>query len=82
MESFDQELLTKFLVFISGCPRLPMDGLRPPLMLTSADGNDSVLPRAHTCFNQLVLPEYSSMAILEERLLFALNNSNDGFHIS
>jgi E3 ubiquitin-protein ligase HUWE1 len=82
LESFDQEMLVKFLVFVSGCPCLPVDGLNPSLMLTSIDGNDSVLPRAHTCFNQLVLPQYSSMRILEEKLLFALNNSNDGFHIS
>ena len=82
LESFDQEMLVKFLVFVSGCPCLPVDGLYPSLMLTSIEGNDSVLPRAHTCFNQLVLPQYSSMRVFEEKLLFALNNSNDGFHIS
>jgi len=82
LESFDQEMLVKFLVFVSGCPCLPVDGLHPSLMLTSIDGNDSVLPRAHTCFNQLVLPQYSSIKVFEEKLRFALNNSNDGFHIN
>ena len=38
--------------------------------------------QAHTCFNQLVLPAYSSQAILAERLAFALQNTDDGFHIS
>lgn len=41
-----------------------------------------VLPRAHTCFNQLVLPAYSTDLILEERLLFALSNTEQGFFMS
>jgi len=33
------------------------------------------LPSAHTCFNHLLLPEYSSKEKLREKLLIAINNS-------
>lgn len=35
----------------------------------------SRLPTAHTCFNVLLLPEYSNKEKLEERLLKAINYS-------
>ncbi|KAG6469888.1 hypothetical protein ZIOFF_070821 [Zingiber officinale] len=37
------------------------------------------LPFAHTCFNQLDLPEYSSREQLEERLLLAIHEASEGF---
>jgi hypothetical protein len=43
---------------------------------------DHTLPRAHTCFNQLVLPKYSSMKILTEQLTYALDNTDAGFYMS
>ena len=82
LDAFDQENLSRFLSFVTGCPSLPVDGLQPPLMLTHTEGTDSVLPRAHTCFNQLVLPKYSSFEVLKERLTYALNNSNEEFHMA
>ncbi len=94
----DAVSLARFLAFVTGCATLPVDGLKPPLMLTrhaddsssvNSDNNDNnedsknlYLPVAHTCFNQIVLPEYSSKEILSERLLYALNNATDGFFIS
>lgn len=36
---------------------------------------DSFFPIAHTCFNGLDLPCYSSKAILQERLLYAIENT-------
>lgn len=38
----------------------------------------SRLPSAHTCFNHLLLPEYSSKEKLRERLLAAIHNA-EGF---
>ena len=59
-----------------------------PLYTTQAlnitQGVDMVedsLPKAHTCFNQLVLPPYSSFAKLKERILFAVANS-EGFELA
>lgn len=35
---------------------------------------DRLLPRAHTCFAALALPAYSSKAVCQERLLYAIHN--------
>jgi hypothetical protein len=40
------------------------------------------LPRAHTCFNQIVLPEYKSYDQLIDRLTFAIVNTSDEFLMS
>jgi hypothetical protein len=39
------------------------------------------LPKAHTCFNQLVLPRYSSYFTMQQRFLFAIANT-EGFELS
>ncbi|KAK4483925.1 hypothetical protein RD792_011134 [Penstemon davidsonii] len=44
-----------------------------------AYGSPEHLPSAHTCFNQLDLPEYPSKQRLEERLLLAIHEANEGF---
>ena len=36
------------------------------------------LPEAHTCFNQLVLPDYPDRETLQQKLLIALSNA-EGF---
>ena len=36
------------------------------------------LPQASTCFNQLLLPEYSDVGILREKLELAINET-EGF---
>lgn len=98
LEKFDQATLSKFLSFTTGCPTLPVEGLNPALLLTkqsvavaNANANagangqsevDKYLPVSHTCFNQLVLPPYSSMEILSDRLKYAISHSSDGFFIS
>ena len=41
----------------------------------SAELVDQALPRAHTCFNQLVVPPYSSAQIMKQKLLYALENA-------
>ena len=38
------------------------------------------LPMAHTCFNQLVLPAYTSKKTLKQKLLIAIQNA-EGFGI-
>ncbi|RRT80048.1 hypothetical protein B296_00004235 [Ensete ventricosum] len=44
-----------------------------------AYGSPHHLPSAHTCFNQLDLPEYTSKEQLQERLLLAIHEANEGF---
>ena len=38
----------------------------------------SALFSAHTCFNHLLLPEYSSLEVLREKLHYAMNHT-EGF---
>ena len=46
-------------------------------------GLDAVLlPSAHTCFNQLDLPEYVSEDELREKLLIAIKEGNEGFGLA
>jgi hypothetical protein len=52
--------------------------LSPPFVISRNGAEDSRLPTAHTCFNHLLLPAYSSKAVLRERLLLALENA-EGF---
>ena len=71
-----------FLRFVTGSSRIPLDGFEPPLTIT--EGEDMIrdsLPRAHTCFNQIVLPQYSSFEILKEKLVFAVKNT-DSFELT
>jgi len=69
----------KFLFFLTGSDRAPINGLKDLIITVSRFGPDSdKLPCAHTCFNHLLLPEYSSREKLKDRLLLAIKNS-EGF---
>jgi len=39
------------------------------------NADDSKLPTSHTCFNQLLLPDYSRKEILRSKLDVAVDNS-------
>ncbi|CAI7797610.1 unnamed protein product, partial [Closterium sp. NIES-54] len=54
---------------IKAWPRCPSSSPEP----VSPDSDR--LPTAHTCFNHLLLPEYSNLEKLQTRLLTAINNS-------
>ena len=87
LDDLSQGDLHKFLEFVTGCPSMPVDGLRPPLLLTMdspADPKtiDQTLPHAHTCFNQLVFPSYTSFRNMKSRFEFALENTGSGFYMS
>ena len=41
----------------------------------------TALPKAHTCFNQLVLPQYTDGKQLHDKLFFALLNT-DSFQLA
>ncbi|KAG3030506.1 Ubiquitin-protein ligase [Phytophthora cactorum] len=69
----------KLLRFATGSDRVPIRGLSNLVFVISRNGPDSDrLPTAHTCFNHLLLPEYSSREKLKERLLLAINQA-EGF---
>ena len=76
---FNQEEKKKFLSFVTGCDRAPIDGLGS-LVITVSNGGINVdkLPTAHTCFNTLVLPDYKDKEKMKKALLTAINFS-EGF---
>lgn len=56
--------------------RAPVGGLGKLTLIIQRFGPDSDrLPTAHTCFNYLLLPEYSSEEKLKSRLLTAIENA-------
>ncbi|PRP86145.1 ubiquitin-protein ligase E3A [Planoprotostelium fungivorum] len=79
IHSLSEEQKKKFLSFTTGCDRAPIGGLQNMRFSITRAGEDSDrLPSAHTCFNHLLLPEYSTKEKLKERLVTAIGNS-EGF---
>ncbi|XP_063907142.1 ubiquitin-protein ligase E3A isoform X4 [Zophobas morio] len=66
----------KLLQFTTGSDRVPIGGLSRLKLVIARNGPDSDrLPTAHTCFNVLLLPEYSSKDKLKDRLIKAISYS-------
>jgi E3 ubiquitin-protein ligase HUWE1 len=87
-ELTDEELAL-LLLFVTGTSKVPIGGFK---MLQGINGlqkfqihrtggkhPNSRLPTAHTCFNQLDLPEYTSMDAMRNKLLIALNEGSTSF---
>ncbi|KAI5633863.1 HECT-domain (ubiquitin-transferase) domain-containing protein [Phthorimaea operculella] len=71
----------RLLQFTTGCSQLPPGGfqeLNPRFQITAAP-SFGALPTAHTCFNQLCLPDYDSYEQLVHALLWAINEGGEGF---
>ena len=76
---FKEEEKKKFLSFVTGCDRAPIDGLGSlPITISNGGSDLNQLPSAHTCFNNLILPDYKNKEILKEKLHIAINYS-EGF---
>ncbi|CAF3132441.1 unnamed protein product [Rotaria socialis] len=77
--TFTDEQKRKFLRFTTGSDRTPIGGLARLKLIISRNGPDTDrLPTAHTCFNALLLPDYSSIEKLQEKLSIAIDNA-EGF---
>ena len=84
-EQTDNEQRARLLQFVTGTCRVPVGGFAELLGSNGAQrfcvekvGKDNWLPRSHTCFNRLDLPPYKSYEQLQEKLLFAINET-EGF---
>ena len=76
---FNEEEKKKFLSFVTGCDRAPIDGLGSlPITISNGGSDIEQLPSAHTCFNNLILPNYKNKEKLKKNLLIAINYS-EGF---
>ena len=76
MHDFDATMRAKALAFATGSNKIPLDGFTPPLTLTLDAMRTDALPVVHTCFNQIVLSNFSSYAALKKQFTFAVLNSN------
>lgn len=87
IEQFNQEERAEFLQFVTGSSKVPLEGFKalPGMggvqkfqIHKSFTGPDR-LPTAHTCMNQLDLPEYPTKEILYTRLKLAVSEGKEGF---
>lgn len=86
LSKFNAEERRQFLLFITGCPRLPLGGfshLDPLLTVVKKDSptQDVTLPSVMTCANYLKLPDYSSEELLYQKLRISMFESSQ-FHLS
>ena len=76
---FNEEEKKKFLSFVTGCDRAPIGGLGSlPITISNGGTDINQLPSAHTCFNNLILPNYKNKETLRKKILIAMNYS-EGF---
>lgn len=83
--SFNNEMRSRLLQFVTGTSRVPMNGFKelygsngPQLFTIEKWGSPTNYPRAHTCFNRLDLPPYESYQQLRDKLIKAIEGS-EGF---
>ncbi|XP_017484457.1 PREDICTED: E3 ubiquitin-protein ligase HECW2-like [Rhagoletis zephyria] len=80
---FDNEQRLRLLQFVTGTSSIPYEGFAalrgsngPRKFCIEKWGKPTSLPRAHTCFNRLDLPPYTSFENLYEKLLLAVEESS------
>ncbi|CAL4116934.1 unnamed protein product, partial [Meganyctiphanes norvegica] len=83
IERFDNERRLRLLQFVTGTSSVPYEGFAalrgsngPRKFCIEKWGKPSSLPRAHTCFNRLDLPPYTSPDMLYEKLLLAVEETS------
>jgi len=87
LRSFDQTDKAKFLQFVTGSSKVPLQGFQALEGMNGAqkfqihkdDRSTDRLPSAHTCFNQLDLPAYETYDKLRTYLLKAIQECSEGF---
>lgn len=83
VHEFSDEQKKLLLSFTTGSDRVPVGGLGKLAFVIARNGTDSDrVPTSHTCFNVLLLCEYSSIEKLKDRLLTAIANTNCGFFLN
>jgi len=79
----------RFIKFCWGQDRLPVNseefernGIRFMIKPTLNDSGpaDKMLPRADTCFFNIELPDYSTEAIMREKIMLAINTDSDSMN--
>ncbi|KAM4636375.1 putative E3 ubiquitin-protein ligase HERC4 isoform 2-T3 [Discoglossus pictus] len=72
----------QFLLFLTGSDRIPILGMKSlKLIIQPTGGGEDFLPVAHTCFNLLDLPKYTSEQTLRCKLIQAIDHY-EGFSLA
>ena len=88
IELFDNDERAEFLQFVTGSAKVPLEGfcalqgiggINKFKISKVFDTNFDRLPTAHTCTNQLDLPDYPTKEILNERLRLAIKEGKNSF---
>jgi len=80
--SFSPEQQVKLLRFVTGSPNVPVAGfsaLTPMFTIKRMNQGDEHMPSAATCIHVLNLPIYTSESALRNKLLYAIEEGNEGF---
>jgi len=86
VRNYSVEDRAKLLQFVTGTSKLPFEGFAglrgqngvQKFQIFRVSGKDR-LPSAHTCFNQLDLPDYDTYEILEKNLRLSFEECSSGF---
>ncbi|OJD17204.1 hypothetical protein AJ78_02697 [Emergomyces pasteurianus Ep9510] len=82
VKRYPQTRKRQLLEFVTASDRVPVNGISSIMFVIQRNGTgDSRLPTSLTCFGRLLLPEYSTRTILEEKLEKALENAR-GFGVA
>ena len=90
LSGFSQEYLSLMILFVTGTPRLPVEGFGSLKTMRGEPARftiepvqyyQGILPRAHTCFHRLDLPMYLSKEEMQKVLIYVLDNHSMGFGI-
>ena len=88
LESYTEEQRARLLQFVTGSPRVPLQGFKALQGTTGATDprlftinvveqtNTDNLPQAHTCFNRIDLPPYETLEKLKEKLTQAVEETD------
>ena len=76
LDEWDDAQRRSLLAFSTGSDRAPINGLKSMKFYIVMEGEgDEKLPSSHTCFNQLLMPKYSSKDVLRKKLILAIENA-------
>ena len=82
IKKWDAEQKSRLLQFATGTSRIPVNGFKdlqgsdgPRRFTIEKSGSDKALPKSHTCFNRLDLPEYRNEGDLSVKLTLAVENT-------
>ncbi|XP_043091027.1 probable E3 ubiquitin-protein ligase HERC4 isoform X2 [Puntigrus tetrazona] len=71
-----EENKKRFLIFLYGTDRVPVGGFSKrslKILLSDCPDAEDRLPEAQTCFGRLILPKYSDINTIRDKLIHAIN---------